>query len=172
MTVVSTRGMILVLITLPANVALCPDFLMPATFESFGLKFLYPDNWVVSARGPEEGDEGMTLELPGGGFFSIEIDNENLSDAELLQRVADAIKEEYEDLESEEVTMMDAMANERAVDFRFFYLDLLIVSRVVLLNIDDRRLLVQFQAETRDFDANELVLAAILKQIRSQVAPS
>ena len=142
---------------------------MPATFESFGLKFLYPDNWVISARAPDEAEDGLTLELPGGGFFSIEVDDGDLSDATLLQRVADAIKEEYEEIESEDVTLSNAISGERAVDFRFFYLDLLVVSRVVLLTADDRRLIIQFQAESRDFDENELVLDAILKQIRSQV---
>lgn len=143
---------------------------MPATFESFGIKFLYPENWVVSARATDEAEEGLTLELPGGGFFSIETDDGTLPEATLLERVADAIKEEYEDIESEEVTLTDAGEGETAVDFRFFYLDLVIVLRVVLLRRNGRRLMIQFQAESRDFDTNELVLDAILKQIRSQAA--
>lgn len=140
---------------------------MPATFDSLGMKFLYPDNWVISARSPEEGDQGLTLELPGGGFFSLEQNLEG-SDEEILERVADAIKEDYSEVESEEVVLADASENERAIDFRFFYLDLLIVSRVILITIGGRRLMLQFQAESRDFDANELVLEAILKQIREQ----
>ena len=142
---------------------------MPATFDSFGVKFLYPDNWVVSERDPEEGDLGTTFDLPGGGFFSIESDNERWTDEELLQRVGDTIESEYDDMESEEVSLVDQIAGEKAVDFRFFYLDLLIISRIVLLTVADRRLLIQFQAESRDFEANELVLTAILKQIRGQV---
>ena len=45
---------------------------MPATFESLGLNFLYPDNWVIAPRSAEEGIDGATFELPSGGFFSIE----------------------------------------------------------------------------------------------------
>jgi hypothetical protein len=141
---------------------------MPATFNSFGLNFLYPENWVVSAREPGDREEGLTLELPGGGFFAVEFDDDDLSDAEILDRISAAIKEEYTEIETESVAMSGAGEGETAVDFRFFFLDLLVVSRVVLLNAGDRRLIVQFQAESRDFDANELVLDAILKQIREQ----
>jgi hypothetical protein len=52
------------------------------------------------------------------------------------------------------------------VDFRFYYLDLLITSRLVIVATDEATLVVQMQAESRDFDANEMVFAAILKQIR------
>lgn len=139
---------------------------MPATFDSFGIKFLYPDNWAVSPRAQEQGEEGVTLELPGGGFFSIDLNVGRLSDAELIENVAAAIREEYEDMEMEEVSLTDAVEGEKAIDYRFFYLDMLIVSRVILLSAGGKRLLAQFQAESRDFDANELVLDAILKQIR------
>ena len=143
---------------------------MPLTFESFGLKFLYPDNWVISTRAPDEGDDGLTLELPSGGFLSIEVDDGELTDADLLERVADAIREDYEDVESEEVSLAGAGPDESAVDFRFFYLDLLVVSRAVILTLGKRRLLIQFQAESRDFDANETVVDAILQQLRAQPA--
>ena len=142
---------------------------MPATFESFGIKFLYPDNWVVSPGAQQEETQGVTLELPSGGFFSIDFDVKGLSDDELFERVAEAIREEYEDLETEKVMLADAVEGETAIDYRFFYLDLVIVSRVILLRANGRRMLAQFQAESRDFDANEMVLNAILKQIREQV---
>ena len=143
---------------------------MPATFESFGIKFLYPDNWIVAQRDPEEGDHGLTLELPGGGFFSVERDDEDdLSDEELLAKVCETIHAEYEDAESEPVTLDNALEGERAVDLRFFYLDLLIVSRVILMKVDGARLLIQIQAENRDFDTNAMVFAAILQQIRGLV---
>ena len=45
---------------------------MPQSFESFGLQFLYPDNWTQVERSDDEGKEGVTLELPSGGFFTVE----------------------------------------------------------------------------------------------------
>ena len=142
----------------------CPS--MPATFDAFGLKFLYPDNWRIAQRGDDDAEQGMTLELPQGGFFSIEREREGMLDEEVIEEVADAISEDYEEVEREEVSLTNAGQEERAVDFRFYYLDLLIISRLILLTVADQRYLIQFQAESRDFDANERVLDAILQQIR------
>ena len=141
---------------------------MPATFESFGIRFLYPDNWSIAQRSADESDEGLTLELPSGGFVSIEIEDEGCSEQDVIDRVAQAIREEYNEIEIEEMNLADSSEDERCVDMRFYYLDLLIVSRLVLLQAKADLLIIQFQAESRDFDANEPVFNAILKQIRPQ----
>ncbi len=139
---------------------------MPASFDSFGIQFLYPDNWRLTPRDDQEGTEGVTMELPNGGFFSIERGHQGMLDEELIEEISDTLEESYDDVEREEIELPDATAGERCVEFRFYYLDLIIVSRLILITIDGVRFLVQFQAENRDFDANEMVLAAILKQIR------
>ncbi len=142
---------------------------MPATFESFGIKFLYPDNWKEIQRAEDEGSDGVTLELPTGGFFSIEKELEGQLVNEIIKEVADSIAEDYDEIEREEVSLSGAMPNETTIDFRFYYLDLLIVSRLIILESEGRTLVLQLQAESRDFDENELVFAAILKQIRESL---
>ncbi len=139
---------------------------MPAVFESSGIKFLYPDNWKTQERAEDEGSDGVTLELPTGGFFSMERELRGQLEEELIEEVADSISQEFGDLEREETHLEDASDDERTVDFRFYYLDLVIVSRLVILEIANATYVIQFQAESRDFDANEMVFAAIMKQIR------
>lgn len=139
---------------------------MPASFDSFGVKFLYPDNWKVIDRADDEGGEGVTLELPSGGFFTIEREHEGQIEEEIIEELADALEQEYEQIEREEIRLDDASPNERAVEFRFYYLDLLVISRAVIMPIDEWVYVIQMQAESRDFDANEMVFSAILKQIR------
>jgi hypothetical protein len=141
---------------------------MPATFDSFGLRFLYPDNWTVAERVEDANVDGVTFELPSGGFFSIERERQGMLDEEMIEEVSDTIESEYDEVEREEIVLEGSSDDERVVDFRFYYLDLLIVSRLILITIGDVRYMVQFQAESRDFDANEMVLAAVLKQIRPQ----
>ena len=141
---------------------------MPATFESFGIKFLYPENWTVLDREDDEGDTGLTLELPGGGFLSIEVVDPSSDPETLIDSVADALKAEYDEIEREPITLDGAGPGESATDIRFYYLDLVVISRVILMPMDSGMLLVQFQAESRDFDANEKVLEAILVQVRSR----
>ncbi|MAI71190.1 MAG: hypothetical protein CMM01_09785 [Rhodopirellula sp.] len=142
---------------------------MPAKFESFGIKFLYPDNWKEIERPVDEGSDGVTLELPTGGFVSLEQELEGKSVREIIEEVADSIGEEYDEIEREEVFLTGALPNEKSIDFRFYYLDLLIVSRLIILLAGGRTLILQLQAESRDFDENELVFAAILKQIRESI---
>lgn len=139
---------------------------MPANFESFGIKFLYPDNWKVRDRGEDEGGEGVTLELPSGGFFTIERELEGQIEEELIEEIFESFEQEYEEVERENIQLDDAGTNERAVEYRFYYLDLLVISRLVILPIAEQTYLIQMQAESRDFDANEMVFAAILKQLR------
>lgn len=139
---------------------------MPATFESFGIRFLYPDNWTVAARAEDESDDGVTLELPSGGFFSIELEDEGRSDDEVIDRVAATIREEYQEIETEPVILAGASEGETCIDMRFYYLDLLIISRLILIKLQGETLIIQVQAESRDFDENERVIEAILQQIR------
>ena len=139
---------------------------MPATFELFGIKFLYPDNWREIERREDEGSDGVTLELPSGGFFSFEKDHETRVIEDIIEEVAGSIAEDYEEIEREELSLDEALLNERSVDSRFYYLDLLIVSRLTIMRSGSLTLVLQMQAESRDFDQNELVFSAILKQIR------
>ena len=139
---------------------------MPSTFESFGIKFMYPDNWTLAERAEEEGHHGVTLEMPGGGFLSVEQDLTGFADEQIVRQISDTFDKEYEGSEREPVALRGAREDEIAFDFRFYYLDLLIISRLVLLTVDDLKLVIQIQAESRDFEKNELVFDAILTQIR------
>lgn len=148
---------------------------MPANFEGFGLKLLYPDNWTLATRGDDEGDQGVTFDLPSGGFVSIETLPITRDDDEVIDEIADMLRVNYNDVESEDVYLSGAEEDERSVDISFYHLDLVVFSRVVLLDAPAStrdqmpiagRMLVQFQAESRDFDANEMVFMALLKQIR------
>lgn len=143
---------------------------MPAQFDSFGVCFLYPDNWTVAERSEEEGDDGVTLDVPGGGFVAVEKTQVDAVD-ETIEQIVRVIAAEYEDLERESVSRDVLPAETPVTDLRFYYLDLVIVSRIVVLTEptipigEGQALLVQIQAESRDFDKNEPVFDAILKQI-------
>jgi len=84
--------------------------------------------------------------------------------------VADSLASDYGEFERESIHLEDALPDEKAVEFRFYYLDLLIVSQLVVLERDGTTLVIQMQAESRDFDDNRLVFAALLKQIRESAA--
>ncbi|MCD0458406.1 hypothetical protein [Roseiconus lacunae] len=142
---------------------------MPSQFDGFGIRFLYPENWEVVQRDEDEGDQGVTLDFPGAGFLSIERTQADRSD-HLIEGIIDAIEAEYEQVERDETSMEILPTNTPVTDLRFYYLDLMIVSRLLVLDHlfdsqGDDVLVVQLQAESRDFDKNEPILSAILKQI-------
>ena len=138
---------------------------MPATFDDFGIKFLYPDNWSVLGRDESEGQEGVTLELPTGGFFSIERGREGDVPDAILDSLASSFENEYGEVEREELPGDSDAGIERAVEFRFYYLDLLITSRLLFLTRHQIPYVIQMQAESRDFDTNEQVFEAIVQQL-------
>lgn len=142
---------------------------MPVSFESFGIKFLYPDNWKEIERPDDEGNDGVTLEMPSGGFFTVERAREGELAQEVIEEVADSFANDYGDVERELIQTSGALEDEIGVEFRFYYLDLLILSRLIVLQRDGATLVIQMQAESRDFDQNEPVFSALLQQIRGRV---
>lgn len=180
---------------------------MPAQFDSMGLRFLYPDNWTVAPSEETESSSGVgaTLDIPGGGFLSLEWTPAADVD-EMISRIEATICEEYEEVERENTQWDLVSPDTPVIDLRFYYLDLLIQCRFVLLtNLpaaeriaaqqvfsqrtasesgdqdagatpslaaftqgDHPVLVAHLQAESRDFDKNETVFAAILKQITEQ----
>ena len=150
---------------------------MPATFESLGLNFLYPDNWVIATRSAEEGIDGATFDLPSGGFFSIErVDRlgpdrmatveDGVREETLIASIEKLIVDEYGEVEREEWPEEKLEQADRVVDLNFYYLDLLIISRLIFIGLADGKFVIQIQAESRSFEENELVFAAIMKQLQ------
>lgn len=142
---------------------------MPRNFESFGIQFLYPDNWKQVERADDEGTEGVTLELPSGGFFTVERARDGDLAEEVVDQMTQTFESDYDEVESERVDLPGLSDREAAMEFRFYYLDLLVVSRLIVLDLDGGTVVVQMQAESRDFDENELVFDALVKQIRQLV---
>lgn len=142
---------------------------MPATFEEYGVCFLYPDNWEIAERSAEEESVGVTIESPDGTFFSLHRYHGQSRADDLLRQAASAMQAEYEQLESEPYADPDALPGERGSDLRFYYLDLLISARILVIPDAGDLLLVQMQGENRDFDRQERVFAAMLKTLRESL---
>lgn len=138
---------------------------MPSTFDDFGLRFLYPDNWNIQSRESDETSEGVTLEMPRGGFYTVTKYRDAPPLDVVLEKFATTLRAEYPEIEAEEVGDRDDDDSE-TLEFRFYYLDLLIVARVMAMSIADQTLVIHIQAESHEFDAGEKVFDAMLKSIR------
>ncbi len=145
---------------------------MPATFDDFGVRFMYPDNWEVAERTASDESLGVTIESPDGTFFSFNRYPNLESAAELMAEVEAAMRAEYDELEVHIPDGGDGGEGELVHDLQFYYLDLLIISRNLIIPDGRDLLLIQMQSENRDFEKNELVFAAMLKTLRDHLAQS
>jgi hypothetical protein len=123
---------------------------MPAVFDHLGVKFQYPEGWSLEAGDEADGEE-VTVYSPGGAFWSLLI-RERGEPSELMEVVVDAMREEYDDLDSEDV--QDVIAGEQlsGCDLNFYCLDLTNTAQVRAFHPGTKTYLMLWQAEDREFD--------------------
>lgn len=134
-------------------------------FESPDLNFLYPANWTVIADADDadgEAPDEVTLQSPNSAQLTIAI-YQPFDDTEDLQRRAvDALKAEYEDLEIEEAKEEIRELTLSGVNLSFFYLDLLVISEIRVVERAEDKLLLMIQSESRELEENRDVFQAII----------
>ena len=97
---------------------------MPLTFDNLGITFQYPDNWQLDEAEVRAGQSAVTVFSPGGAFWSVAIFPVTADPARMALAALDAMKKEYEEVESEEACETIAGHELRGYDLSFFYLDL------------------------------------------------
>lgn len=140
---------------------------MTAKYSDLGFELLYPENWTIAERADGEA-AGVTFDLPSGGFLSIDPIQGDPDEIEALyQQMAEQVAEDYGEYETETLDTDQRAGVRRMVEFRFYYLDLIIQSHLMVVEVGDQSYVVQYQAESRDFEKNEAVFDAILAQMTS-----
>jgi hypothetical protein len=133
---------------------------MPATFNSLGISFQYPDNWTLDDSDAILGRKSVTVYSPGGAFWSVTI-HSGTDPAKPAAAVVDAMKLEYEGLEVQEAEDMVAGRTLAGYDLAFYCLDLTNTARVRSLLAGHRTYTVFCQAEDREFERVGRVFDAI-----------
>lgn len=123
---------------------------MPAVFDHLGVQFQYPESWTLEADDEADGQE-VTVYSPDGAFWSLTI-HERGDARELVDLVVSAMREEYDELDSEEVA--DSISGQRLTgnDLNFYCLDLTNTAQVRAFSRGDKTYLMLWQAEDREFD--------------------
>ncbi len=150
---------------------------MTKVYSGLGFQCMYPENWSVIEDATDEGKvSSFTMESPTSAFMTVSEYPWSVPPREALEQSSDAMQEEYEEVEEElyvpSLSLRGEPMNEcYGLDLRFYYLDLLVVSRFVAFTMDHRTFLVQIQAESRDFDLLEKVFEAMLVSMLQSVGP-
>lgn len=137
---------------------------MPRTYEQHGIRFLYPDNWEVSDEQSLEPPYSVGLQTPQGGMWVLQI-HEQGEPLELAGEALSTMRSEYAELEADSITERIEEHDVIGFEMRFYYLDFVVMARVLSLRYRDRTLVLLFQAEDRDYDTLAPIFHAILVSV-------
>lgn len=144
---------------------------MPAKFERWGIEFLYPDNWKQFESEEPGGAASVTIESPGGAFFSVSQIDGAVAAAEVVDKTLETMRGEYPEVEVGQLPppVQEAFGDAAGADLNFFYLDLLVLGRILAWPHGRGVLMVQMQGESREFGEQEPIFGAMLTSLRSSV---
>jgi hypothetical protein len=134
---------------------------MPAQFRQFGLSFLYPDNWVVDREDTPLGGKSVTIYSPGGGFWSVAIHAESADPLKLADAAVETMKQEYKDLEIEEVQETVAGKEMVGYNMNFFLFDFTNTAQIRSLTHNHNTYTIFYQAEDHEFEQISEVFRAM-----------
>jgi len=134
---------------------------MPAKYRRPGLRFEYPENWTLEEERSGGGGASVTVYSPGGAFWTVALHPRETSPLKLVEAVVQAMREEYTDLDVEEVREITAGHELIGYDLAFFYLDLTNTAKIRSLRTRYGTYSFFYQGEDREFDAVEKVFQAM-----------
>ncbi len=127
-----------------------------------GLSIPYPENWMVSNDGSDKDTDSVFIESPNTAFLSVSLYDDSTEPLQAIERAMEAMQSEYEDIEYEDIEVDLELVDIKARELRFYFLDLVVVSRLIAFRVGQTTYLVQQQAEDREFGELELVFFAMM----------
>ncbi len=146
---------------------------MPRKFSGLGIEFLYPDNWLLSEESSDKSQtSGVTLESPVGAFLSINRYPQTTDIEGMVTAAQTAMEQEYQEIETEdfELTVSDRVLV--GTSQSFYYLDLLITSKIMAFVYEQDLFMIQIQGEDRDLERLDEVFRAVLVSLMQSLASS
>jgi hypothetical protein len=144
---------------------------MPAVYENFGVRFLYPENWSITDEEDDGWPRGLTLQSEETGFWSLYVYPPKQQLKPVVDELVAAIQGEFGEVEVLPATETFGDTPTTGVDLAFFYLDLLVEAKIRCVQTPSATLVWLYQAESREFEAMEPVFQAIaVSMLQTQVA--
>lgn len=142
---------------------------MTATYEKHGLKFLYPENWKLTDGQDVEPPYQVEIETPSGGIWSVSVFPSDSDSDELLADSVRALQDTYEDVEIDVANPDFTDYPSEGIDAYFYCLDFLVMARIRVLQTQRYKLVLLFQAESREFDGYLDVFRAITTSLLQSI---
>lgn len=144
---------------------------MPAIYENFGVRFLYPENWSIIDEDDEDWPRSVTVQSPQTGFWTLHVYPPDQEVRPVVKELIEAMQAEFSDIEVIPTKETFGDTETKGVDLAFFYLDLLVEAKIRSLRTPSAVLIWLYQAESREFESMEAVFQAIaVSMLQTQVA--
>ena len=134
---------------------------MPAVFDKLGIRFLYPENWKLDESDALAGNQIVSVYSPGGSFWSVMIHPPGIAPEKLAATALAAMRQQYDDLDAEEVRETVGGRDLIGYDLNFYCLDLTNTAMVRSYATPEGAYVVLYQADDREFAEIEPVFRAI-----------
>ena len=130
-------------------------------FDRDGLRFDFPDDWVLDVDADEWGAPSVTVLSPGGGLWSVMESPAEDPSGGPAEDVAEQMRREYDDVEVEPALETIEGLRLAGYDFHFISLDLTVTATVRVLVSGTTTRVVFCQADDREWDEIAPVFAAM-----------
>jgi hypothetical protein len=145
---------------------------MPAVYEQFGVRLLYPENWHVSDEEIEDWPRSVTLQSESTSFWSLLVYPPGHDARQAVTELVETIREGIPDAEVLPTHEIFGDTETKGVDIAYFYLDLLVEAKVRCVRTPSALLVWHCQAESREFDQMEQVFRAIATSMLTTQVPT
>jgi hypothetical protein len=142
---------------------------VPARFDKMGIAFQYPENWTLDEADAVAGCRSVTVSSPGGAFWSVAIHPATADPASLAQGVVDAMKDEYKEVEVDEVHDTLVGHELAGYDMSFYYLDFVNSAQIRSLRVKQKTYTIFCQAEDREFQKLAMVFRALTASLLGEL---
>ena len=138
---------------------------MPNQFRAMGITFQYPDSWTLDQEDRLSGHKSVTVYSPTGGFWSISIHPRFTNPNALASQFVTAMREEYPEVDVEEVREQVLGRELVGYDLNFFFLDFTNTACIRCFQTDQGTFAVVYQAEDSEFEKIARVFEAMTASV-------
>ncbi len=138
---------------------------MPATFDHFGIRFDYPDNWSIEIQDDSQQRELVVVSSPHTAFWQLSKHPSDKDFEPLFDEALAALRSEYNDLDVESTDEILEGHLIEGYTVNFFYLDLTSTCWVKGFETPSGNFLLIAQAEDREFEQVQQVFQAMLASV-------
>ncbi len=123
---------------------------MPREFSKYGIRFAYPDNWILDEQ-PVDSGNTVAVASPNGGFWWLSIYPAAIEVEDVAKSVLDGLTEEYDNADVDPAVEVIADQQTVGYDIDFVCLDLINTAQIRGFQNEIATFVMLWQAEDREF---------------------